>query len=57
MKTIIILDKQTEYQKIIKDLKKYQNYRIITIDNEIHEILQENKIKHILLLTFFFNNN
>jgi len=47
MKTIIILDKQNDFEQIIENLEKYKNIKIISIDNISHKSLTKNKIDHI----------
>ena len=47
MKTIIILDKQNDFEQIIGNLEKYKNIKIISIDNISHKSLTKNKIDHI----------
>ena len=47
MKTIIILDKQNDFEQIIENLEKYKNIKIISIDNISHKRLTKNKIDHI----------
>jgi len=48
MKTIIILDKQNNFEQIIKNLDKFKNKKIISVDHISHKILKKNKINHIV---------